>query len=187
LDETLRSDEEIAASRIGPPEVLNAPIYLAEYDDAWPDLFEREAQRIRGTLGDRALLIEHVGSTSVPGLAAKPRIDMILTVADSSDEQSYVPPLEAAGYVLRIREPDWYEHRVFKGPDTDINLHVFSTGCPENERMLRFRDHLRADEADRRLYEKTKRDLARRTWKYTQHYADAKTAVVEEILTRAEG
>lgn len=185
MDERLRSDEEIAASRIGPPEVLNAPIYLAEYDPAWPDLFEREAERIRAVLGDRALLIEHVGSTSVPGLAAKPRIDMILAVADSSDEQRYVPSLEDSAYVLRVREPDWYEHRVFKGPDTDINLHVFTKDCAEIERMLRFRDHLRTDESDRRLYEQTKRTLAQRTWKYTQHYADAKTAVVEEILVRA--
>jgi GrpB-like predicted nucleotidyltransferase (UPF0157 family) len=186
LEEKLRTDEEIAAYRIGPPEILNSPIHLAEYDPAWPDLFAREAERIRAVLGDRALLIEHVGSTSVPGLAAKPRIDIILAVADSSDEQSYVPPLEATGYVLRIREPEWYEHRVFKGPDTDVNLHVFTEDCPEIERMLRFRDHLRADEADRRLYEQTKRTLAQRTWKYTQHYADAKTAIVEEILVRAQ-
>jgi GrpB-like predicted nucleotidyltransferase (UPF0157 family) len=186
LDDTLRSEEEIAAYRIGPPEILNAPIYLAAYDPAWPDLFVREAERIRAALGDRVLLLEHVGSTSVPGLAAKPRIDMVLAVADSSDEASYVPSLEAAGYVLRIREPDWYEHRVFKGPDTDVNMHVFSTDCPEIERMLRFRDHLRSHRNDRELYEQTKRELAQRTWKYTQHYADAKTAVVEDILARAQ-
>ena len=88
-------------------------------------------------------LLEHAGSTSVPGLAAKPRIDIMLAVPDSADEPSYVPALEAAGYVLRIREPDWYEHRVFKGPDTDVNLHVFSAGCPEIARMLLFRDWLR--------------------------------------------
>lgn len=182
---SLRSDEEVAAARIGPPEVLNSQIRLDEYHPAWPSLFEREAARIRSALGDAALQIEHVGSTSVPGLAAKPRIDMLLVVADSSDESTYVPPMEAAGYVLRIREPEWYEHRLFKGPDTDINLHVFSAGCPEIERMVRFRDHLRRDEKDRALYEATKRELAARTWKYTQHYADAKTKVVEEIMARA--
>ena len=185
LDETLRTDEEIAAYRIGPPEVLNAQIFLAEYDAAWPQLFEREAERIRAALGDQALLLEHVGSTSVPGLAAKPRIDIVLAVADSSDEPTYASPLVEAGYVLRVREPAWYEHRVFKGPDTDVNLHVFSSGCPEIERMVSFRDHLRIDRDDRVLYEQTKRDLARRTWKYTQHYADAKAPVVEEILARA--
>jgi GrpB-like predicted nucleotidyltransferase (UPF0157 family) len=93
--------------------------------------------------------------------------------------------LEAVGYVLRVREPGWHEHRVLKGSDPDLNLHVFSTGCVEIERLLRFRDHLRADEEDRLLYERTKRALAQRTWKYSQHYADAKTEVVEEILTRA--
>ena len=185
MDEKLRSDDEIAAYRIGPPEILNAQIALAEYDPGWPTLFEREAGRIRAALGDQALRVEHVGSTSVPGLAAKPRIDIVLAVADSSDETTYAPPLEGAGYVLRVREPAWYEHRVFKGPDTDVNLHVFSVGCPEIERMVRFRDHLRIDRDDRDLYEQTKRELARRTWKYTQHYADAKAPVVEDILSRA--
>ena len=185
-DPPLKSDDEIAAARIGPPEVLNRPITLAEYDSAWPVLYEREAARIRAALADRALLIEHVGSTSVPGLAAKPRIDVLVAVADSSDEASYVPALEDAGYVLHIREPGWHEHRAFTGLETDLNLHVFSEGCVEIERMLRFRDHLRGNKADRLLYERTKRALARRTWKYGQHYADAKTTIVEEILARAD-
>lgn len=180
-----RRDDEIAAARIGPPDVLEGPIVLVEYDAAWPELYRREATRIRSALGDRALLVEHVGSTAVPGLLAKPRIDIVLAVADSTNEANYVPALEAAGYVLRIRELGWYEHRLLKGPDFDVNLHVFSAGCVEIERMLRFRDHLRRDETDRHLYERTKRDLARRTWKYTQHYADAKTQVIEEILSRA--
>lgn len=183
----LTSDEEIAAVRIGPPVVLNAPVRLVDYDPAWPALFEREAARIRAALGERVLLIEHVGSTAVPRLAAKPRIDIVLAVADSSDEASYVPALETAGFVLHIREPKWHEHREFKGRDTDLNLHVFSDGCVEIERMLCFRDHLRRDEADRLLYERTKRVLAQRTWKYGQHYAEAKTTVVEEIMARAGG
>lgn len=181
----LRSDDEMAKGRVGPPEVLDSTINLAQYDPAWPALFEREAARIRATLGESALVLEHVGSTSVPGLAAKPRIDIVLAVADSGDEPSYVPAMETAGYVLRIREPEWYEHRLFKGPDTDVNLHVFSGGCPEIERMVRFRDHLRSDAQDRALYEATKRDLASRVWKYTQHYADAKSKVVEDIMARA--
>jgi GrpB-like predicted nucleotidyltransferase (UPF0157 family) len=151
----------------------------------WPGLFKREADRIQAVLGDRVLMLEHVGSTSVTGLAAKPRIDILLVVADSADEQAYVSALEAADYVLRIREPDWYEHRVFKGPDTDINLHVFSQGCPEINRMLLFRDWLRTNASDRHLYERTKKELARHDWKYMQNYADAKTMVVEEILARA--
>lgn len=180
----VRSDEELAAVRIGPPELLNAQIYLVPYDPEWPHLFEREAARIRGGLGDRAVVLEHAGSTSIPDLSAKPKIDIILGVADSSDEASYAPSLESAGYVLRIRERDWHEHRVFKGPDTDVNLHVFSVGCAEITRMLGFRDHLRANESDRLLYESRKQELAKQTWKYTQHYADAKSEVVEEILGR---
>lgn len=182
-----QTEEQILAVRIGEVVPLSGPIYISEYDPEWPRLFAREAARIRAVLGDQVLRLEHVGSTSVPGLAAKPRIDLLLVVADSSDEPAYVPPMEAAGYVLNIREPDWYEHRVFKGPDTDVNLHVFSPGCPEIDRMLLFRDWLRGNIADRQLYERTKRDLARRTWKYTQNYADAKSAVVEEILARARG
>jgi len=185
-DPPLKRDDEIAAARIGPPEVLDRPITLAEYDSAWPVLYEREAARIRAALADRALLIEHVGSTSVPRLAAKPHIDILLAVADSSDEASYVPALEDAGYVLHIREPGWHEHRALTGLETDLNLHVFSEGCVEIERMLRFRDHLRRNKTDRLLYERTKRELAQRTWKYGQHYADAKTTIVEEILARAD-
>jgi GrpB-like predicted nucleotidyltransferase (UPF0157 family) len=160
-------------------------IVLADPDPAWPGLFAREAERIHAALGDRALRVEHVGSTSVPGLAAKPIIDVLLVVADAADEPSYSPALTAAGYVFHHREPEWHEHRLFKGPDTAVNLHVFSAGCVENERMLSFRDRLRSDPADRELYLRTKRELARRTWGRTQEYADAKGAVVEEILARA--
>jgi GrpB-like predicted nucleotidyltransferase (UPF0157 family) len=179
------TDEQIHAAHLVPVVPLNGPVHLAEYDESWPRLYEREAQRIRAALGDRVLLLEHVGSTSVPGLAAKPKIDILLVVADSSDEPSYVPALEAAGYVLHVREPEWYEHRNFKGPDTELTMHVFSAGCPEIERMLLFRDWLRTHLDDHELYERTKRELGRRTWKYTQNYADAKAEVVQEILARA--
>jgi GrpB-like predicted nucleotidyltransferase (UPF0157 family) len=121
----------------------------------------------------------------VPGLAAKPIVDMTLVVADSSDEEAYVPDLVAVGYVLRIREPDWYEHRILKGPDTNVNLHVFSDGCTEVERMVAFRDWLRTHDDDRELYESAKRDLAAQEWKYVQNYADAKSEIVRQILTRA--
>jgi len=160
-------------------------IFIAEYDPRWPALFAEEAQRVRGVLGDRVLRLEHVGSTSVPGLPAKPIIDMLLAVADSALECAYVPALEEAGYTLRIREPEWFEHRLFKGPGVDINLHVFSAGCAEIDRMLRFRDRLRSQPDDLALYLSTKRALAQREWGKTQDYADAKTDVVREILGRA--
>lgn len=178
-------EEELQAFTVGELQPIAGPIVLAAYDPEWPVLFEREAARIRTILGERALRIEHVGSTSVSGLAAKPVIDIVLVVADSADEQAYVAPLEASGYVLRIREPDWHEHRVLKGPDTNVNLHVFSEGSPEIGRMLAFRDRLRAHDSDRMRYERAKRELAEREWKYVQDYADAKTAVVEEIIARA--
>jgi len=179
------TEEQIRTHTIGELQPLAGRIPIADYDPQWPELFEREAGRIRGALGGRALRVEHTGSTSVPGLVAKPIIDVLLVVADSRHEAAYAPALEAVGYVLRIRETNWHEHRMFKGPDTEINLHVFSSGCPEIDRMLAFRDWLRNDAADRDLYARTKLALAREEWKYVQNYADAKTAVVEEILARA--
>lgn len=179
------TEEQIVAATVGERVPHDAPITLVDYDPAWPALFERERRRIVATLGETAVRVEHTGSTSVPGLAAKPIIDITLIVPDSGDEATYVPRLEAAGYVLRIREPHWHEHRVFKGPDTDVNLHVFSVGSPELDRMVGFRDWLRTHDDDRTLYERTKRTLAARTWRHVQNYADAKTEVVEEIIARA--
>jgi len=181
----VRPDAEVRAALVGGAQPSSGPVVLVDYDPDWPRLFAREAKRIRAALGERALQIEHVGSTSVPGLAAKPIVDIVLVVADSADEGAYVPALEAAGYVLRIREPDWFEHRLLKGPDTNVNVHVFSPGCVETERMLLFREWVRANPADRELYERTKRELAAQEWKYTQHYADAKSEVVEAIIARA--
>jgi GrpB-like predicted nucleotidyltransferase (UPF0157 family)/protein-L-isoaspartate O-methyltransferase len=184
-DPPLTSDEELAAVTVGPPERLDGPVTLVDSDPEWPAMFEREVARIRGALDDRVVLIEHVGSTSVPGLVAKPIIDIVLVVADAADEAAYVPALESAGYRLRIRSPEWEQHRMFKGPDTDVNLHVFGPGSTEVERMLRFRDRLRADSTDRERYAHEKRRLASRTWAYVQHYADSKADIVEAILARA--
>ena len=182
---TPMTEDQIIATAVGAPLPLNSTIYLAPYDPAWPSLFAQLRKQIQEVLGDKILLLEHVGSTSVPGLSAKPIIDMVLAVADSSDELSYVKPLEEKGYTLRIREPDWYEHRMLKTPEVAGNLHVFSNGCEEIGQMLLFRDWLRDHAEARLLYEETKRRLAARTWKYTQNYADAKAEVVKAILARA--
>jgi GrpB-like predicted nucleotidyltransferase (UPF0157 family) len=171
--------------RIGERPRHDGPIRFADYDEAWPVLFEQEAKRIRAALGARVLVLEHAGSTSVPGLAAKPVIDIVLAVADSSNEDDYVPALEPEDYELRIREPEWYEHRLLRKQEPNTNLHVFSAGCVEIDRMLAFRDHLRTNEADRELYERTKRELGARQWAYVQDYADAKSEVVEAIIARA--
>jgi GrpB-like predicted nucleotidyltransferase (UPF0157 family) len=183
-DDVAAYETDLPEVTIGPLEPLPGRIVVCDYDPTWPERYLREAARVNEALGARVVRLEHVGSTSVPGLPAKPIIDIVLEVPDSAAEAAYAGELEVAGYVLRIREPNWFEHRLFRVPGS-VNLHVFSADCPETDRMVRFRDHLRDDAADRDLYARTKRDLAARNWKYTQQYADAKTEVVGEIMNRA--
>jgi GrpB-like predicted nucleotidyltransferase (UPF0157 family) len=178
-------EEQILAASVGGPPPQYKEVVVADYDPEWPQWFEQAAEGIRAALGDKVLELHHVGSTSVPGLAAKPLIDINLVVADTTEEDAYVPPLEAIGYALRVREPDWFEHRMLRGYDPPVNLHVFPQGCEEVERMVIFRDWLRSHDDDRELYERTKRELAANEWKYTQNYADAKSEVVQEIMSRA--
>jgi GrpB-like predicted nucleotidyltransferase (UPF0157 family) len=163
----------------------NAPITLRDYDPVWPRWYAAEEAKIRAALGDVVVRVEHCGSTSVPGLAAKPLIDILLVVPDSTDEDAYVPALVEAGYYLRLRERSWYGHRLLKGTVPNVNMHVFSPACEEVDRMLAFRDRLRTHPRDRVEYEETKRALAGRTWERVQDYADAKTRVVERIILRA--
>lgn len=181
----MSSADRLRAATVGEPVPLDGRVLLVDYDEAWPAAYAREAARIRAALHDAALLLEHVGSTAVPGLCAKPRIDVLLGVADPAEEAAYVPTLEAAGYRLRIREPWWHQHRMLVDTDPDVNVHVFAAGSPEVRRMLSFRDRLRRDAADRDTYAAAKRTLAARRWAYLQDYADAKSAVVEDILRRA--
>jgi len=157
-------------------------ISLSEYDPSWPARFEAERQRIEAALGRVALGVEHIGSTAVPGLAAKPIVDVLLIVADVDDEPSFLGPLEAVGYELRVREPG---HRMLRDHDRTVNLHVRGDADPEILLHLRFRDHLRRSPADRRRYEQRKRALAAREWPDVNHYADAKGPVIESILARA--
>jgi GrpB-like predicted nucleotidyltransferase (UPF0157 family) len=187
-------DEHIHAAAVTEPKPFTTKVIIAEYDPAWPDRYKMEEAAIRAALGRGVLRIEHTGSTSVPGLPAKPNIDILLLVADPADEPAYVPALEGIGYVLRAREPDWYEHRILhrrteNGAPYNVNLHVFApdTGAPEIDRILAFRDWLRTHPADRDYYAAAKRELSKKDWKYVQNYADAKSAVVEEILSRALG
>ena len=173
------------AVTIGERQPHKTTIHLEPYDPKWSSDFSVLAEQIRAALGKKVLLLEHVGSTSVPGLSAKPIIDIVLAVADSADEPSYVPLLEQKGFVLRIREPEWFQHRLLKTLGLDGNLHVFSFGCEEIARMVKFRDRLRTHDEDRRRYEETKRHLAARTWTHIQDYADAKSEIIREILGRA--
>lgn len=180
------TDEEMAAAHVsGAPTLHNDTVQLAPYDPSWPGQYAAEAAKIRAALDADALVLEHVGSTSIPGMAAKPIIDIILGVADSADEDAYVPALTAQGYRLHIREPDWNQHRLMKGADPVVNLHIFTVGNPELTRMTAFRDRCRTHPEELQLYLDTKRELASRTWRYVQHYANAKAEVVEQIIARA--
>ena len=173
IEERLR---EVVIGEIEPQTIV-----VADYDPGWSERFRHEEARIRAALGGAALSVEHIGSTSVPGLAAKPIVDVLLVVEASGDEASYLPALEEAGYVLRVREPDFDEHRMFRTPAKDVHVHVFSAGSPEIDRYLL----LREDKGDRELYARTKRELANREWPSMQHYAEAKTEVIEGIIARA--
>ena len=158
------------------------PVVIVEYDDAWARRFEVEAGRIRGALGSTALAIEHIGSTSVPGLAAKPIVDILVVVADVDDDSVFRPQLEQAGYELRVREPG---HRMFRTPARDVHVHIWRFDDPEVEKYLLFRDWLRVSADDRARYEARKRELAQQEWGDMNDYADAKTDVVHAILDRA--
>jgi GrpB-like predicted nucleotidyltransferase (UPF0157 family) len=161
-------------------------VVIMEYDPLWPRQFEAVEMRLRSALGAAARTVLHVGSTAVPGLGAKPIIDVNLLVDDASDEDSYRSALEEAGFEFRLRQPEWHQHRLFRGSDPRSNVHVFSVGCSESDRMVIFRDWLRDNPSDRTKYEQTKRDLASRQWPTVQDYADAKTDVVLEILGDAQ-
>ncbi|MFE7718750.1 GrpB family protein [Nocardia rhizosphaerihabitans] len=190
---TLDSDDEITAATIGELEPYAVKVVIEDYNPGWPIWYSEEEAAIRAALGVLVLRIEHTGSTSVRGLAAKPIIDILLVVPDTADEDVYVPALEAAGYTLRIRQPNWHQHRCLirrteDGAPWSVNPHVFSPelGAVEIERILAFRDWLRTHDEDRVYYERIKRELAQYNWKFVQHYANAKSEVVEEILRRAQ-
>jgi GrpB-like predicted nucleotidyltransferase (UPF0157 family) len=179
------SAERALKTTVGQPVAVNGPITIVPYDPTWPAQYEGEAAKIRLALGDSIVSLEHIGSTAVPGLPAKPIIDIQLLVEDSGNEPAYLPNLEAAGYTLRIREPEWEEHRVFKGSNPDVNLHVFSRGSQQAVRHLTFRDRIRAHDDERDLYAAVKQNLATREWAYVQEYADAKNEVIDEIVARS--
>lgn len=165
---------------------LKGPVILLPYDPKWAEMYESEAAIIREALGEKALVLEHIGSTSVPGLIAKPCIDILLGVADSADEDAYAPQLDAAGFVLRRREPDWHEHRVFKSERINVNLHVFSAGHSEINRHISFRDWLRTHPEDRDAYANAKQRIAQGSFEHMNQYASAKDEIVRQIQARID-
>jgi GrpB-like predicted nucleotidyltransferase (UPF0157 family) len=155
-------------------------IVIADYDPAWPARFEVERVRIAAALGERALRIEHVGSTSVPGLAAKPIVDILVEVLSLEDGGR----LEREGYVLRVREDG---HRMFRTPELDVHVHVWPSGSPNIAADLAFRDRLRESAEDRAADEALKRELATHDWPDMNHYAEAKGPLIREIAARYQG
>jgi GrpB-like predicted nucleotidyltransferase (UPF0157 family) len=156
-------------------------IVIVEHDPSWAARFELERGRLLRVLGATALRIEHIGSTAVPGLAAKPIVDILVTVDDPDDESVTVPALQSIGYELRVGEPG---HRMFRTPGRDVHVHVWRDSDPEVARYLKFRDRLRQSPEDRRAYERLKRELAAREWADANEYADAKGDLIEAILVR---
>src|SRR4051794_8135573 len=157
-------------------------IVIADYDPAWPARFGRERQRIEAALGKGAAIrVEHIGSTAVPGLAAKPIIDILVTVPDADDDAAFTPALVDAGYELRVREPG---HRMFRTPERDVHVHVWADDDPEVDRHLAVRNRLRASAEDRAAYEQLKRALASRDCEDMNQYADAKSETIAAVLAR---
>ncbi len=179
------TDEMLAAARVG--DVTPLPgnrVEVVAPDPTWPATYDEIARSVRAALGERALALEHVGSTAVPGLYAKPVIDLDLTVADSGDEPAYLPDLEAAGFVLRVREPEWEEHRCLRLEQPAANLHVFSPGATEPRRHRAFREWLTDHRDDRVAYAALKRDLATRPFESVMAYNNEKGVLVYEIYER---
>lgn len=160
-------------------------IVICPYDPTWPAQFDLHAARVVEALGARALRTVHIGSTAVPGLAAKPIVDMLLVVEDSANEHDYLPLLEQVGYVLRVREPHPDEHRMLTNADRNLHLHVYSQGSGEIDRYLLLRGLLRTDADARTRYEIEKRRLAGLDWPTVDDYARAKTGIIERLICSA--
>jgi GrpB-like predicted nucleotidyltransferase (UPF0157 family) len=161
------------------------PVVIVDPDPAWARRFDDARSRITAALGPLARRVEHIGSTSVPGLAAKPIVDVLVAVdaVESVDVPGVRERLAEAGFDLRVREPG---HRMFRTAAHDVHLHVWPGASDDVRRHLLFRDYLRTSAADRARYEAVKRALAARTWDDMNDYADAKSPAIAEITTRAE-
>jgi GrpB-like predicted nucleotidyltransferase (UPF0157 family) len=177
---TPRRPDVTTLELVGGPEVLD--LALHDPDERWADVYREHRQRILEALSAVDVQIEHIGSTSVPGLAAKPVVDIVVAVEDITAEEDHLDALLAAGYELRVREPG---HRLVRTPARDVHVHLYGRDDPAVADYLLLRDHLRSDAADRALYERTKRDLLGRRWEDSNDYADAKTEVITAIKERA--
>jgi len=176
--------EEMDRAAVSGKRQLTSEITVVAPDPLWPEQYECLASTIRQVLGRRVMTLEHVGSTSVPDLYAKPVIDVSLTVADPADEPSYIPDLTNEGFNLVIREPDWQEHRCLVRSAPRCNLHVFPPGSVEPKRQRAFRDWLRSHPDDRDAYASLKRELATRGFASVMEYNNAKAGLIYDIYER---
>ncbi|WP_327002997.1 GrpB family protein [Dactylosporangium sp. NBC_01737] len=176
------SPEQLEAGLVGEVPQRWQSIVVEEYDPAWAGRFDAARSALVEAVD--VVDIEHVGSTAVPGLAAKPVIDIDLTVADSADETSYVPALLRLGYRLVLREPWWHGHRMLVSAEEDVHLHVWPPGAPEPVRHRLFRDRLRTHPEDLELYAQAKRRLARDTVDRPGDYSLAKNDVIDAIFAK---
>jgi GrpB-like predicted nucleotidyltransferase (UPF0157 family) len=176
--------DQMAIALVGEPPKRWQSIVIEDYDPAWAHRFAATSSLLHEVLGDLVITIEHVGSTSVPGLAAKPIIDIDLLIEDTADESRYIPALERIGYRLVLREPWWHGHRMLVSPAEDVHLHMWPQGAPEPVRHQLFRDWLREHPDDRELYASTKRQLARDTVHQPSDYNLAKNTVIDDIYER---
>ena len=174
-------DDYLDAVLIGERE--ERELILVDYVPTWATRFASERVRILEALGEVARRVEHVGSTAVPGLAAKPIVDILVAVNHPDDEDSYLGAMEDAGYELRVREPG---HRMFRTPERDVHVHVWKAGSDDEHRHLLFRDWLRQAPDDRALYESIKRRFIGEKFTDMNYYARAKGPVIEDIMRRAE-
>jgi GrpB-like predicted nucleotidyltransferase (UPF0157 family) len=156
---------------------------IEQYDPAWPDCFETHRRRISEALGVVARRVDHVGSSAVPGLAAKPIVDIQVSVPDVEDEASYLDPLVSVDYQLRVREQG---HRMFRTAAFDVHVHVCDAGSDWERRHLLLRDWLRRSAADHEAYGNLKLRLQQEDWETMNHYADAKSGLIAEMTVRAE-
>jgi GrpB-like predicted nucleotidyltransferase (UPF0157 family) len=162
------------------------PIKVVAYDEEWPARFESWRELIATALKHAALRIDHVGSTSVPGLSAKPIVDVQVSVADMSDEEDYVPKLERLGVQLRSRDDLHRYFRPFADRPRDVHIHVCPAGSVWEREHLLFRDYLRATPAAREVYTEAKREASRVWSDDGWAYTDAKSEVILDILKEAE-
>jgi GrpB-like predicted nucleotidyltransferase (UPF0157 family) len=177
------TEGQLQSISVGQRDTRRSAIELVPNDPAWAGHFARLSRDIRSALGSRLIAVEHVGSTAIPGLPAKPIIDIDATIYNPADESGYRDVLEGLGFALTIREPEWHQHRMFKLSDPRTNLHIYADNCSLPMRDVAFRDLLRNDRQAALAYSELKRELSSQEWSSSQHYAEGKSELIIDLLS----